>query len=317
VKRLGIGVALLALLAGLYLLAHRRRMAAESSLVELRAQQEVILRAARRKTAAGPKRGGPVLGAPAAAVGPANGPRGSLGLLERNPALQADYFAAKRGNIPFLYGPLFRSLHLNPDQIKRLQELIARHDEEFFDTVSATPAALRQTRYYGDSPFVRQNYALSASGEWMPTPPATEDEAAALAYLAQSDARFQSEVDTVGGPGSYDALRGYQANLPYQEIVDGLGAAMAASGAPLSDEESGQLSKVLAQSTRVFADGVDLATALTGAAKVLSPGQFSVLQAQVAEERAANELTQTIRAKGGFGTIERLAAPLIPSAPLH
>ncbi len=229
-----------------------------------------------------------------------------LSTLTADPKLQAEYFKARRANLPFLYGPLLAELGLSRDQTKQFEDLMMRREEMFFDTVATVPAALDPRNWYGGgSAFQRQNFLLSAVSD--PLQATTPETRAAAALLQQNEAEFRQAASAIIGAEGLHQLQQYERMLPVRDTVDALGVTLVAVGAPLTVAQSQQLTQILAGTVPGFADGgrarpdrIDWGQAVSRAAEILSPQQLATMQAQGAYDLAAKNLETAIEKVGGF-----------------
>lgn len=286
--------------------AREEALARRQALSEQARRWEARLVAVKKSSSGGvTKAESPASAAPGASTHPSVRPS-PVSALMADPKLQAEYFKARRANLPFLYGPLFATLGLSMNQKRQLEEVIMRREEMFFDTVATVPAALNARNWYGGgSAFQRQNFLLSAVSDPLAT--TTPETRAAATLLQQNEAEFRHTASTLIGSERLQQLLQYERTLPIRDTVDALGATLVQVGEPLTVPQSNQLTQILAGTIPGFIDGarvrpdrIDWEQALSRAAEVLSPSQLAAMRAQGAYAMAGKSIQIAIEKVGGF-----------------
>jgi len=310
------GLLAVVLALALLLWAHLARQRVEADLAAVLARQAELITAARRH--ASPKAPEALRSAlvSRAEADPAGSRRnaGPMGVLMRDAKLQLAYFAARRANLPSTYGPFVRSLKLSADQARSLEDRIMERDEQAFDILSSVPDAIHSTYYGGTDPFLHTPFLIASNSEDGKPVEGTPDGQAAAALLQQNDASFQQAATALLGPAGYEQLQQYERQLPVRDAVDSLGNSVAATATPMNAEQAEQLTQILANASRTYQRGgvarpgeqINWDQAMPQAARILSPEQLAVLQAQIAPTQSMTQLRNAVRDAGGMGDTAKL-----------
>ena len=181
-------------------------------------------------------------------------------LLATHPDLQAAFEKAYHANRDHLYGALYRRLNLPPDQIDRLDDLMAKDVENNFDLMGSAQA---------------QNL------------PANDPTIAKLRQ-EQADELHQQEA-AVLGPQNYTAFQTFDNEMPIRNAVGDASSMALVSGSPFTADQEEQMTQLLAQTSSAFQQNpgkkldpstVDWNAALAQASSFLSPAQIAVLHAE-------------------------------------
>ena len=190
------------------------------------------------------KKGASVAGAPKK---PARSPDW-FELLHNDPVVQARFLDYQKSGFSMLYGPLFRKLHLTPEQVSQFEAALARKEEESMDL----NASLMDQHLTWSDPAAQKLYT-------------------------QIYAECHSALSQVLGDSGLKAYEAYDQGLPARSAVTGFAGAAAASGMPVTPDQLAQLTTVATQA-KVGAAGPDWDTIMAQATTILSPAQLDLLK---------------------------------------
>ena len=241
---------------------------------------------------------------------PAGGRFGMFAEMAANPEFQKLMAIQMKGRISQVYGPLFKSLSLSPDQLAQFQTLLADKQQALVDVMQAAREQGLNPRTDPDGFKTLLNQAVS-----------------------QVDANIQQAL----GDAGYQQYQQYQQTLPERNVVNTLQQQLSYTQTPLSDDQASQMIPLLAQNqpqragggTAGVGNGGDAGPgvfslmngggnakvtndALAQASGVLSVPQLSVLQ-QIQEQQQAQQQMRQLMRSANQGTGGAGAAP--PAAP--
>lgn len=233
---------------------------------------------------------------------------GAIGEFMKDPKLQTQYLAARRNTLMARYGPIFRLLGLEPQQIARCEELILAREEQRMDILNAVPGFATNVSYEGDP--LEMNPLIITARQPAPGALLSADDRAAAQLLQQQDQAFQAAATDLLGTQGYQQLQQYDRTLPAREIVGNVVGALTSTSNPLSPDQANQLTQILADASSEYQQGgaaddlghgnwsahVDWDQALVQAKQVLSPEQLGSFSRIIGPLRTATEFDSTLRA---------------------
>ena len=195
-----------------------------------------------------------------------------LAMMEPDPKLFALALKNYRAIQARKYGPLFRALDFNPEQIEKFITLSAQHAEALVDIVS------------------------TAGQQGVPL-----DDPAVATLMKQENDQFTSAREALLGDAGERKLRQSNRLLPVSGVVNELATTIALTAAPLSGTQADQLTQILANASSKYQSGgaatqatIDWPAALGQAQGILSPTQFAFLQDQYLGGQISQLQTQFI-----------------------
>jgi hypothetical protein len=231
--------------------------------------------------------------APGTAVSAQEGPAKGTGAfldeeIAENPQLRHLIAQSYRAKFRISYGPLFRELGLKPEQIDRFGNLQLKLFSDIYDLQQAA----------------RLQNPGSPPGD--PALGAMEDKLA-----SQRDAALRELL----GDSGFQKYTQYEATLPVQPVVNGLAADLYYSPTPLTAQEAGQLTTIIASQIpprtgvslglpKIDAGALDWDSILAQAQGSLLPQQLAALKSL----RAGAELDR-LEGQGARDTLVKTQAP--------
>ena len=191
--------------------------------------------------------------------------------LMEDPEFARMWNAQQRARLDGRYADLFRLLKLNPAELDRLKNLLVEKRNSFRDVMAAA-------RSEGIN--MREN----------------RDELRNL--QAQAQAEIDASIRDLLGPAGFNQFQQYEQTLPQRNLVTQLDQRLSYSAAPLNDQQSEQLVKILAEtsSNRSGRRGPEITDdAVNRAAAVLTPAQKAALQQLQTEQQMQRELQDRSR----------------------
>ena len=214
-----------------------------------------------REIAAAKSKPAQLAAAPAAPPAPRKGkvsggpPLSEDALIQKSPHLQALYLASQRAELGRTYGPLFRTLHLTPDQIAKYEDAMIEYRGQEMDLQGTAQAQ-----------------GLGRS------------DPAIAALQQQADQQLQAAKAAILGDAGAQQDQEYGRTLPVRALVAQIAGTVAFS-APLTPDQSDQMTQILAAASPSYQKGgaanwnnIDYAQADRAAAAILSPAQLAAWQ---------------------------------------
>ena len=171
-----------------------------------------------------------------------------LELLHKDPVVQARFLAYQKSGLIMEYGPLFREMHLSPEQVAKCEAIVIQRREAEMDLAA-----------------VIQDQGLTSS-----------DPAAQKMY-SQIRTDYQSSLTDLLGEAGSKQFSSYEEAIPARSAVAGLAGAATMAGIPLSSDQFQQLTAVAMQ-TRLGPTGPDWNTVETQAGSILTPNQLELFK---------------------------------------
>jgi hypothetical protein len=253
----------------------------------------------------------------AAASAAAGGPdsrqftvRGNLGSVFNDPAFQRLAAIQQKAALDGQYGALFKALNLSPEKVEQLKNLLIQKQQAPVD-------ALQAARDQG------LNSDLHAVHE----------------AIVAAQASAEDQIKGALGASGYAQYQQFNQTAPERSAVTQMQQALSYTATPLTDEQSQQLLQTLVQ-TGAQADGMASGSegnqvlvragaagivsfgsgpgpqsvpvtdeAISQAAAYLAPDQVQALKQLQAQQQAAQQLQQLLRAGLGQGADGPIAAP--------
>ncbi len=180
-----------------------------------------------------------------------------------HPEARSRYLQAFRAGLATTWGLLFQELNLSPDQVEKLEDLLAQREDNDI-TVKATASA--------------RGLAESA-----PEIQALDD---------QLDATNKAALKDLLGKANYATVRNYMHAEEVIPIVDQLAGDAYHTSSPLTADQAMALTQALVDSSqkmdsgRVIANTVDWGQVLERAQAILAPAQFATFAAIQQQEQS-------------------------------
>jgi hypothetical protein len=147
-------------------------------------------------------------------------------LLANDPQLQAIYFRSKRAEVSASHLPLFRELQLSPGQVKSLEDLLVKQEENQHDFAA-----------------VKQTLGLNRRDPTL------------LQAQAEAEADLQRQQTDLLGSAGYAQFQEYERKLPAREFVKTLAGTAAVDGILFSPDQVSQLVDAIAESSAGYREG--------------------------------------------------------------
>jgi hypothetical protein len=201
-------------------------------------------------------------------------------LLRANPRLQALYFNVLREQQRKNSAPLYHFLGLSPEQIEKMEDLNMEATERSED--------------------------LRWAAETERTSPADRDYRALEQQITD---QLNTDTQALLGEAGYQQLQDLKRAAPVSYLVGQVGAAVAATVAPLSADQGARLTQILADASSSYQTGqeatlttVNWDAALARAQGILSDPQLMALRTTIAEQQysqVVSTLAQLLRRAQG------------------
>jgi len=175
---------------------------------------------------------------------------------------------AFRSRLTVQYKAFYRAIGLSPGQIARFEDL-------------KTEAEGR-----------RLDIALAAETLGLP-----EKGPEIAPLIADSQAQFNADALDLMGQATFDSYQQYESSAPERQLIAGLASSLLFTSSPLSEQQTQQLTQILAAARQSSSSGepgalsgLNLDQVQTQAAAILAPPQVAELSSRIARARSA-ELT--------------------------
>jgi len=247
---------------------------AQSDLVKARHAADAATAEVRRRAAQSARAASRVAGDASASGAPRGANNALAAVLElmSNPAMQKQMGAMASLRIDGQFGPLFKALNLNPDQISQFKKLMEEKEMVGFDSMSAA-------QQQGIDP--------------------KSDPRGFFQAVAEAEKSVDGQISTLLGSQNFDQFQRYLDTIPARNTALVLTQSLSYTGTPLTDSQSAQVVDILTHDGTPALPPTNPFAVLNGDLGViklndqgvsrlqatLAPAQFQALQATIQEHQ--------------------------------
>jgi hypothetical protein len=193
-----------------------------------------------------------------------------LALVAADPKLFALGMKAYQSSLNTIYGQMFRTLNLPPEEVTKFKSLAAAHMEAIVDILS------------------------SASTQGMQL-----NDPAVGTLMKDENTQFDAAQKSLLGDAAYQQMQQLNRQMPVSGVAYNVATQVALTSTPLSTAQADQLTQILANSSTQYQNGgyatpntINWPTALGQAQALLTPTQFQALQGRYNSIQVNQLMTQ-------------------------